>query len=75
MVKEDTVEMQGMIERIMRNAVIRAILDNDVSITAHAKSRLPRRRSAPVRLLPRLSWLHAPDESMRSKIVLDAQPI
>lgn len=44
MAKEDTIEMQGVIDEVMRNAVFRVTLDNGVAITAHVNGKMRQRR-------------------------------
>ena len=36
MAKEETIEMVGVVDEVMRNAVFRVTLDNGVAIVAHA---------------------------------------
>jgi len=44
MAKEETIEMQGVVDEVMRNAVFRVKLDNGVDITAHASGKMRQRR-------------------------------
>ncbi len=44
MAKEETIEMIGVVDEVMRNAVFRVTLDNGVSITAHASGKMRQRR-------------------------------
>jgi translation initiation factor IF-1 len=44
MAKEETIEMQGVVDEVMRNAVFRVKLDNGVAITAHASGKMRQRR-------------------------------
>jgi len=44
MAKEDTIEMIGVVDEVMRNAVFRVTLDNGVAITAHCSGKMRQRR-------------------------------
>ncbi len=44
MAKEETIEMIGVVNEVMRNAVFRVTLDNGVAITAHASGKMRQRR-------------------------------
>ncbi len=44
MAKEETIEMVGVVDEVMRNAVFRVTLDNGVAITAHASGKMRQRR-------------------------------
>ena len=44
MAKEETIEMIGVVDEVMRNAVFRVTLDNGVAITAHACGKMRQRR-------------------------------
>jgi translation initiation factor IF-1 len=44
MAKEETLEMFGLVEEVLPNAVFRVKLDNEVTITAHAAGKLRMRR-------------------------------
>jgi len=44
MAKEDTIELMGVVDEVMRNAVFRVTLDNGVAITAHASGKMRQRR-------------------------------
>ncbi len=44
MAKEETIEMIGVVDEVMRNAVFRVKLDNGVDITAHASGKMRQRR-------------------------------
>ena len=43
MAKEETIEMIGIVDEVMRNAVFRVTLDNGVAITAHASGKMRQR--------------------------------
>jgi translation initiation factor IF-1 len=42
--KEETLEVHGLVEEVMPNAVFRVLLDNGVAILAHAAGKLRIRR-------------------------------
>ena len=44
MAKEETIEMVGVVDEVMRDAVFRVTLDNGVSITAHCSGKMRIRR-------------------------------
>ena len=44
MAKEETLEVHGLVEEVMSNAVFRVLLDNGVKIVAHAAGKLRIRR-------------------------------
>lgn len=44
MAKEETIELMGVVDEVMRNAVFRVKLDNGVDITAHASGKMRQRR-------------------------------
>ncbi len=44
MAKEETIEMIGVVDEVMRNAVFRVTLDNGCAITAHASGKMRQRR-------------------------------
>lgn len=44
MAKEETIEMTGVVDEVMRNAVFRVTLDNGVAITAHVSGKMRQRR-------------------------------
>jgi translation initiation factor IF-1 len=44
MAKEETIELNGVVDEVMRNAVFRVTLDNGVSITAHVSGKMRQRR-------------------------------
>ena len=44
MAKEETIEMFGLVNEVLRNAVFRVTLDNGVAITAHASGKMRQRR-------------------------------
>ena len=44
MAKEETIEMVGVVDEVMRNAVFRVTLDNGVAIVAHASGKMRQRR-------------------------------
>jgi len=44
MAKEETIEMIGVVNEVMRNAVFRVMLDNGVAITAHVSGKMRQRR-------------------------------
>lgn len=44
MAKEDTIELNGVVDEVMRNAVFRVTLDNGVAITAHVSGKMRQRR-------------------------------
>jgi translation initiation factor IF-1 len=44
MAKEDTIEMQGVVDEVMRNAVFRVTLENGAVITAHVNGKMRQRR-------------------------------
>lgn len=43
MAKEETIEMNGVVDEVMRNAVFRVTLDNGVAITAHVSGKMRQR--------------------------------
>ncbi|MBI3043382.1 MAG: translation initiation factor IF-1 [Betaproteobacteria bacterium] len=44
MAKEETIEMVGVVDEVMRNAVFRVTLENGATITAHACGKMRQRR-------------------------------
>ena len=44
MAKEETIELNGIVDEVMRNAVFRVTLDNGVAITAHVSGKMRQRR-------------------------------
>ena len=44
MAKEEMLEMHGLVEEVLPNAFFRVLLDNGVTITAHAAGKLRQRR-------------------------------
>jgi len=44
MAKEETIELMGLVDEVMRNAVVRVKLDNGVNITAHVSGKMRQRR-------------------------------
>ena len=44
MAKEETIELVGVVNEVLRNAVFRVKLDNGVDITAHASGKMRQRR-------------------------------
>ena len=44
MSKEETIEMFGVVDEVLRNAVFRVTLDNGVAITAHCSGKMRQRR-------------------------------
>jgi translation initiation factor IF-1 len=44
MAKEETIEMMGLVDEVLRNAVFRVTLDNGCAITAHASGKMRQRR-------------------------------
>ena len=44
MAKEETIEMMGLVDEVLRNAVFRVKLDNGVEITAHCSGKMRQRR-------------------------------
>jgi len=44
MAKEETVEMLGLVDEVMRNAVFRVTLENGCTIIAHASGKMRQRR-------------------------------
>jgi translation initiation factor IF-1 len=44
MAKEETVEMSGLVDEVMRNAVFRVTLENGCTIIAHASGKMRQRR-------------------------------
>jgi translation initiation factor IF-1 len=43
MAKEETIELMGVVDEVMRNAVFRVKLDNGAEITAHASGKMRQR--------------------------------
>jgi len=44
MAKEETIELIGVVNEVLRNAVFRVKLDNGADITAHASGKMRQRR-------------------------------
>lgn len=44
MAKEETIELVGVVDEVLRNAVFRVKLDNGAEITAHASGKMRQRR-------------------------------